>query len=242
MTCSTISANIVGFFHHPNHNHHSHHHSVFRHRPSHKTEPQICIYFLLSNTHNMFLLGNIGLGAVKDTLWTFESNCHWGWEITTGLDPSPDLPIFLAKNAQCAWHTSLSQVPWRPEQKGWLQVPRARISHWLSWCDSGIRGWLTVAAAHKVVLAALSPQIRTLTHFLRGWVAPVIRKVKVLCYRLTCYYCQIWFVETEKLLPKWYLKSSSCCPFILAKNTQCAGDSLCYSAAAAFAKFSANRS
>ena len=62
------------------------------------------------------------------------------------------------------------------------------------------------------------------THtFLRGWVAPVIRKLKVLCYRLTCYYCQIWFVETEKLLPKWYLKSSSCCPFFLAKNTQCAG-------------------
>ena len=115
--------------------------------------------------------------------------------------------------------TSLSQVPWWPEQQGWLQVPR--ISHWLSWCDSGIRGWLTVAAAHKVVLAALSPQRRTLTHYLRGWVAPVIRKVKVLCYRLTCYYCQIWFAETEKLLPKWYLKSSSCCPFILAKKRQC---------------------
>ena len=107
--------------------------------------------------------------------------------------------------------TSLSQVPWWPEQQGYLQVHR--ISHWLSWCDSGIRGWLTVAAAHKVVLAALSPQRRTLTHFLRGWVAPVIRKVKVLCYRLTCYYCQIWFVETEKLLPKWYLKSFSCSPF-----------------------------
>ena len=118
--------------------------------------------------------------------------------------------------------TSLSQVPWWPEQQGYLQVHR--ISHWLSWCDSGIRGWLTVAAAHKVVLAALSPQRRTLTHFLRGWVAPVIKKVKVLCYRLTCYYCQIWFAETEKLLPKWYLKSSSCCPFFLAKNTQCAVD------------------
>ena len=37
------------------------------------------------------------------------------------------------------------------------------------------------------------------------------RKLKVLCYRLTCYYCQIW-----------YQKSSSCCPFFLAKNKQCA--------------------
>ena len=79
--------------------------------------------------------------------------------------------------------TSISQIPWWPEQQGYLQVHR--ISHWLCWCDSGIWGWLTFAAAHKVVLAALSPQRRTVTHFLRGWVAPVIRKVKVLCYRLT---------------------------------------------------------
>ena len=93
-----------------------------------------------------------------------------------------------------------------------------------SLCDSGIWGWLTIAVAHKVVLATLSPQRRTLTHFLRGWVAPVIRKVKVLCYRLTYYNCQICFVESEKLLLKWYLKSSSCCPFILAKKRQCEQD------------------
>ena len=68
-----------------------------------------------------------------------------------------------------------------------------------------------------MVLAALSPQRRTVTHFLRGWVAPVIRKVKVLCYRLTYYNCQICFVESEKLLLKWYLKSSSCCPFFWPK-------------------------
>ena len=116
--------------------------------------------------------------------------------------------------------TSISQIPWWLEQQGYLQVHR--ISHWLCWCDSGIWGWLTFAAAPKVVLAALSPQRRTVTHFLRGWVAPVIRKVKVLCYRLTYYNCQICFVESEKLLLKWYLKSSSCCPFFLAKNKQCA--------------------
>ena len=29
--------------------------------------------------------------------------------------------------------------------------------------------------------------------------------------------CQICFVESEKLLPKWYLKSSSCCPFFWPK-------------------------
>ena len=111
--------------------------------------------------------------------------------------------------------TSISQIPWWPEQQGYLQVHR--ISHWLCWCDSGIWGWLTFAAAQKVVLAALSPQRRTVTHFLRGWVPPVIRKVKVLCYRLTYYNCQICFVESEKLLLKWYLKSSSCCPFFWPK-------------------------
>ena len=41
--------------------------------------------------------------------------------------------------------------------------------------------------AHKVVLAE-----KKLTHFLRGWVALVIRKVKVLCYR----------VQTDLLLPE----------------------------------------
>ena len=111
--------------------------------------------------------------------------------------------------------TSISQIPWWPEQQGYLQVHR--ISHWVCWCDSGIWGWLTFAAAHKVVLAALSPQRTTVTHFLRGWVAPVIRKVIVLCYRLTYYNCQICFVESEKLLLKWYLKSSSCCPFFWPK-------------------------
>ena len=59
--------------------------------------------------------------------------------------------------------TSLSQVHWWPEQQGYLQVHR--ISHWLCWCDSGIWGWLTFAAAHKVVLAALSPQRRTVHIF-----------------------------------------------------------------------------
>ena len=131
--------------------------------------------------------------------------------------------VFLAARSLMFPKRNRHPYPKSPDgrsNKSTMQVQRSSL--WLSWCDSGIRGWLTVAAAHKVVLAALSPQRRTLTHFLRGWVAPVIRKVKVLCYRLTCYYCQIWFAETEKLLPKWYLKSSSCCPFILAKNRQCA--------------------
>ena len=45
----------------------------------------------------LFLLRNIGLGAAKNTLWAYESNCHWGWEITTRLDPSPDLPTFFGQ-------------------------------------------------------------------------------------------------------------------------------------------------
>ena len=39
----------------------------------------------------------------RTTLWAFKGNCHWGWEITTRPDPSPNLPILLAKNTQCAW-------------------------------------------------------------------------------------------------------------------------------------------
>ena len=171
------------------------------------------------------------IATVMGTLCIFgQKNGQVGGGVQSSSNFSPSVAITFI-SSQCILgctesnvsqkkQTSISQIPWWLEQQGYLQVHR--ISHWLCWCDSGIWGWLTFAAAHKVVLAALSPQRRTVTHFLRGWVPPVIRKVKVLCYRLTYYNCQICFVESEKLLPKWYLKSSSCCPFFLAKNIQCA--------------------
>ena len=45
-------------------------------------------------------------------------------------------------------------------------------------------------------------------------------------HRLTCYCRRISFWESEKLLTKWYPKSSSCCPFFLAKNRRCDNASL----------------
>ena len=47
-------------------------------------------------------------------------------------------------------------------------------SMWLWW------RWVIVAAADKVLLAALS--LHSLTHVLKGGVAPIIKKVKVLCF------------------------------------------------------------
>ena len=68
--------------------------------------------------------------------------------------------------------------------------------------------------AHKVVLAE-----KKLTHFLRGWVALVIRKVKVLCYRVQTDLSNLEREIARKLVAKILLKVFN----YLAKNHSVGG-------------------
>ena len=96
--------------------------------------------------------------------------------------------------------TSLSQVPWWPEQQGYLQVHR--ISHWLSWCDSGIRGWLTVAFFERTGF------------FSHQKSESAMLQINLLL--LSDFVFRNWEIAT-KMVPKILLML----PIFLAKNTQC---------------------
>ena len=82
------------------------------------------------------------------------------FDIWLGLAASSNVKEF-----QYSSSVTVQEYPILPlciiDDQSCLQKQGASI--WLTWCDSCKWGWLRVSAAHKVVLAALSPQRRTLT-------------------------------------------------------------------------------
>ena len=114
-------------------------------------------------------------------------------------------PLHWTENMQ-------DQALWKSPDLIQVKLQDWNVQWRLSWCGSGIRGWLTVAAAHKVVLAVLSPLGGILTNsFSKRMCCSAHKKSAVLCFSVPLILWRFWVFLSA-------LNSVKNCPSLVTGN------------------------